>query len=190
MRGAVPAWEPGVNRLAAALRPRACLDVTVVTVALPAIGADLSLSESGSHWLISAYALTFSGLLLVAGRAGDLLGRRRIFLAGTALFGVSSLFCGLAWSQEALVAGRIGQGLGSALASPTAFAILTAAFAEGAGRTRALGVWGSTNGAGAAAGALVGGALTETVPDRVSIVRSSAPSLLNRTTVMKAAARW
>jgi len=139
------------------------LDVTVVTVALPAIGADVGLSESGLHWLISAYALAFSGFLLVGGRAGDLLGRRRILLAGTALFGLSSLVCGLAWSQEALVAGRIGQGLGSALVSPTAFAILTATFPEGGERTRALGLWGSTNGAAAAAGALVGGVLTETL---------------------------
>jgi len=139
------------------------LDVTVATVALPAIGADLGLSDGSLHWVISAYAIVFGGFLLVGGRAGDLLGRRRIFLAGTALFGVSSLLCGLAWSEESLVAGRIGQGLGSALVSPTAFAILTATFAEGAERTRALGVWGSTNGAAAAAGALVGGVLTETL---------------------------
>lgn len=139
------------------------LDVTVATVALPAIGADLGMSGGGLHWVISAYAIVFGGFLLVGGRAGDLLGRRRIFLAGTALFGISSLLCGLAWGNEALVAGRIGQGFGSALVSPTAFAILTATFAEGAQRTRALGVWGSTNGAAAAAGALLGGVLTETL---------------------------
>jgi EmrB/QacA subfamily drug resistance transporter len=139
------------------------LDITVVNVALPAIGADLSLRESGLHWVISAYALVFGGFLLVGGRAGDLLGRRRIFLLGTAVFGASSLLCGLAWSSEVLVAGRIGQGLGSALVSPTAFAIMTATFAEGAERNRALGLWASTNGAAAAAGALLGGALTETL---------------------------
>jgi EmrB/QacA subfamily drug resistance transporter len=139
------------------------LDITVVNVALPAIGADLGLRESGLHWVISAYALVFGGFLLVGGRAGDLLGRRRIFLLGTAVFGASSLLCGLAWGSEVLVAGRIGQGLGSALVSPTAFAILTATFAEGAERNRALGLWASTNGAAAAAGALLGGALTETL---------------------------
>jgi EmrB/QacA subfamily drug resistance transporter len=138
------------------------LDVTVVNVALPAIGADLSIRDGGVHWVISAYALVFGGFLLVGGRAGDLLGRRRVFLAGTALFGASSLVCGVAWSHEALLAGRVGQGLGSALVSPTAFAILTASYPEGPERTRALGVWGSTNGAAAAIGALLGGALTET----------------------------
>lgn len=139
------------------------LDITVVNVALPAIGADLGVGDGGLHWMISAYAVVFGGFLLVGGRAGDLLGRRRVFLAGTVLFGASSLVCGLAWSQEALLAGRVGQGLGSALVSPTAFAILTASYAEGPERTRALGVWGSTNGAAAAIGALLGGALTETL---------------------------
>lgn len=139
------------------------LDVTVVNVALPAIGTGLGMGDSGLQWVISAYALAFGGFLLVGGRASDLLGRRRTFLAGLALFGASSLLCGLAWSQESLVAGRVGQGLGSALVSPTAFAILTATFAEGAERTRALGVWGSTNGAAAASGALLGGVLTETL---------------------------
>jgi EmrB/QacA subfamily drug resistance transporter len=139
------------------------LDVTVVNVALPAIGEELSIRDGGLHWVISAYAVVFGGFLLVGGRAGDLLGRRRVFLAGTAIFAASSLVCGLAWSQEALLAGRVGQGLGSALVSPTAFAILTASYAEGPERTRALGAWGSTNAAAAAIGALLGGVLTETL---------------------------
>jgi EmrB/QacA subfamily drug resistance transporter len=139
------------------------LDVTIVNVALPAIGADLDVGGGGLHWVITAYALAFGGLLLVGGRMGDLLGRRRILLVGTAVFGASSLVCGLAWSREALLAGRVGQGLGSALVSATAFAILTATFAEGRERNRALGLWGSTNGAAAVMGFLLGGVLTETL---------------------------
>jgi EmrB/QacA subfamily drug resistance transporter len=113
------------------------------------------------QWVISAYALVFGGFLLLGGRAADLLGRRRVFLAGLALFAVGSLFAGLAWSEASLIGARSLQGLGAAVISPAALSILTTTFSEGRERNIALGVWGAVGGFGAAAGVLLGGVFTD-----------------------------
>jgi EmrB/QacA subfamily drug resistance transporter len=137
------------------------LDITIVNVALPAIETDLRLSPEGLQWVIGAYALVFGGFLLLGGRAADVLGSRRVFVAGLVLFTVSSLLAGVAWSGPPLVATRALQGLGAALVSPAALAMLSTTFPEGAARNRALGVWASVGGLAAAAGVLLGGVLTE-----------------------------
>ena len=113
--------------------------------------------------MISAYALFFGGFLLLGGRAADLLGRRRLFLAGVVLFTLSSLLAGLAWSEGTLIAARAFQGLGAAVISPAALSILSTTYTEGRERNIALGVWGAVGGFGAAAGVLLGGVLTETL---------------------------
>src|SRR5436305_4124822 len=136
------------------------LDVAIVNVALPSIKSDLGFSQPNLQWVISAYAIMFGGVLLLGGRLADLLGRRRLFIAGLALFAVSSLLCGLAWSEGSLIAFRAVQGLGAALLSPAALSILTTTFKEGRERNLALGIWGAVSGSGAAAGVLLGGALT------------------------------
>ena len=117
------------------------LDGTIVLVALPSIGADLGFSEQGLQWVLSAYALTFGGLLLLGGRAADLLGRRRLFMTGVLLFTAASLMCGLAWSPAALLAARVVQGVGAAIMTPTALSIISTTFPEGAERNKALGIW-------------------------------------------------
>jgi len=137
------------------------LDIAIVNVALPSIQVDLGFSQENLQWVISAYALVFGGLLLLGGRLGDRLGRRRVFFAGTLVFTTASLLAGLSWSEESLIVFRGLQGLGAALLSPAALAILTATFAEGRERNIALGVWGATGGFGAAAGVLLGGVLTD-----------------------------
>jgi EmrB/QacA subfamily drug resistance transporter len=137
------------------------LDIAIVNVALPSIQADLGFSQENLQWVISAYALVFGGMLLLGGRLGDRLGRRRVFWAGVLLFTVASLLAGLSWSEESLIFFRGLQGLGAALLSPAALAILTATFQEGRERNIALGVWGATGGFGAAAGVLLGGILTD-----------------------------
>src|SRR5215468_6408163 len=137
------------------------LDIAIVNVALPSIKVDLGFSQENLQWVISAYALTFGGFLLLGGRAADLLGRRRVFLAGLALFAVSSLLAGLAWSETSLIGARALQGLGAAVISPAALSILMTTFREGRDRNIALGVWGAVGGFGAAAGVLLGGILTE-----------------------------
>src|SRR3989441_4590607 len=137
------------------------LDIAIVNVALPSIKTDLGFSQENLQWVISAYALFFGGFLLLAGRAADLLGRRRLFLAGIVLFTLSSLLAGLAWSEGALIAARTFQGLGAAIISPAALSILSTTFAEGRERNIALGVWGAVGGFGAAAGVLLGGILTD-----------------------------
>jgi EmrB/QacA subfamily drug resistance transporter len=136
------------------------LDVAIVNVALPSIKTDLHFTQSSLQWVITAYALMFGGFLLLGGRMADLLGRRRLFIAGVALFTVSSLLAGLAWSESSLIAFRVTQGLGGALLAPAALSILTTMFAEGRERNIALGVWGAVSGSGAAAGVLLGGVLT------------------------------
>ncbi len=136
------------------------LDVAIVNVALPSIKTDLSFSEENLQWVVTAYAIMFGGALLLGGRMSDLLGRRRLFMAGLALFTVSSLLDGLAWSSGSLIAFRALQGLGAALLSPAALSILTTTFREGRERNVALGVWGAASGSGGAAGVLLGGALT------------------------------
>src|SRR3954467_13514491 len=136
------------------------LDVANVNVALPTIKNDLHFSQDGLQWVITAYAIVFGGVLLLGGRMSDLLGRRRIFMAGMAVFTVFSLLNGLAWSSGSLIAFRGLQGLGAALLAPAALSILTTTFREGRERNVALGIWGAASGSGGAAGVLLGGALT------------------------------
>ncbi|HZO96954.1 MAG TPA: MFS transporter [Gaiellaceae bacterium] len=137
------------------------LDIAVVNVALPSIKVDLGFSQEDLQWVISAYALVFGGFLLLGGRAADVVGRRRIFLAGLVVFTLSSLLAGLAWSEGSLIGARAFQGLGAAIISPAALSILSTTFAEGRERNIALGVWGAVGGFGAAAGVLLGGVLTD-----------------------------
>lgn len=140
------------------------LDTTIVNVALPSIGTDLGFtSEAGLQYVLSLYALSFGGLLVVAGRAADLLGRRRMLVAGLLVFTVASLACGAAPSMGVLLAARTVQGLGSALTSAAALALLTQLFADGPARNRALGAWGAVGGAAGACGLILGGALTDTL---------------------------
>jgi len=136
------------------------LDFSIVNVALPSIQADLGFSRSELQWLITAFLLPFGGLLLLAGRAADLFGRRRLFLAGMGLFTVASLLGGLAQSEAWLLAARAGQGLGAALVAPAALSLLTTSFAEGPERERALGVNGAVLSGGFVAGVILGGILT------------------------------
>jgi EmrB/QacA subfamily drug resistance transporter len=136
------------------------LDVAIVNVALPSIKTDLHFSQESLQWVVTAYSILFGGVLLLGGRLADLLGRRRLFMAGLLLFTVSSLLDGLAWSEGSLIAFRSLQGLGAALLSPAALSILTTTFAEGRDRNLALGIWGAASGSGGAAGVLLGGALT------------------------------
>src|SRR5438876_9381759 len=136
------------------------LDVAIVNVALPTIKNDLHFSEGGLQWVITAYAIVFGGVLLLGGRMADLLGRRRVFMAGMTIFTVFSLLDGLAWSSSSLIAFRGLQGLGAALLAPAALSILTTTFREGRDRNVALGIWGAASGSGGAAGVLLGGALT------------------------------
>ena len=137
------------------------LDIAIVNVALPSIGRELEFSEDNLQWVVTAYALTFGGFLLLGGRAADLLGRRRMFMVGVGFFALASLACGLANSEETLVAARAVQGLGAAIISPAVLSIITTTFTEGAERNKALGVWGGVGGSGAAAGVLFGGILTK-----------------------------
>jgi EmrB/QacA subfamily drug resistance transporter len=137
------------------------LDSAIVVVAIPSIEQDLGFTPSGLQWVLSAYALSFGGLLLLGGRAADLLGRRRVFLAGTLLFTAASLWCGLAWSDTTLIAARAVQGIGAAAMTPSALSILMTTFAEGSERNKALGAWGSVGGIGASAGWLIGGPLVD-----------------------------
>jgi EmrB/QacA subfamily drug resistance transporter len=137
------------------------LDVAVVNVALPSIRGSLGFSTEGLQWVVNAYTLTFAGFLMLGGRASDLLGRRRVLLAGTALFTLSSLACALSTSPSLLIGARAVQGIGGAVISPASLAILTTSFAEGSERNRALGLWAAIGGIGAASGALLGGLLTQ-----------------------------
>ena len=137
------------------------LDITIVTVALPTIQRDLGLQQGQLQWLVTGYALTFGGFLLLAGRAADVFGRLRMFVAGILLFGAASLAAGLAVNELMLVAARAGQGLGAAAISPAALALLTTTFREGAERNRALGVLGAVASAGGASGLILGGVITQ-----------------------------
>jgi EmrB/QacA subfamily drug resistance transporter len=136
------------------------LDVAIVNVALPSIKSDLDFSQANLQWVISAYAIMFGGFLLLGGRLADLLGRRRLFVAGLALFAASSLLCGLAWSEASLIAFRALQGLGGAMLAPAALSLLMTTFAEGRERNLALGIYGAASGSGAAVGVLLGGLIT------------------------------
>jgi EmrB/QacA subfamily drug resistance transporter len=136
------------------------LDVAIVNVALPSIKTDLNFTQENLQWVITAYSILFGGALLLGGRLADLLGRRRLFIAGILLFTVSSLLDGFAWSEGSLIAFRSLQGLGAALVSPAALSMLITLFREGRERNVALGIWGAVSGSGGAAGVLLGGALT------------------------------
>lgn len=136
------------------------LDSTIVLTAIPTIQEELGFSVSGVQWVVTAYALTFAGLMLFFGRMGDLLGRRRIFVVGVALFMLSSLACALAWSGEVLVVGRAIQGVSAAVMAPTALSIVVSTFTDPTERNRALGIWGGLGGVGATAGLLLGGVIT------------------------------
>jgi EmrB/QacA subfamily drug resistance transporter len=163
------------------------LDIAIVNVALPAIKADLGFSEASLQWVITAYAIVFGGVLLLGGRLADLYGRRRIFIAGVALFTATSLLSGLASTEGSLVAFRAVQGLGGALLAPAALSILTTTFREGRDRNVALGIWAAASGSGGAAGVLLGGVLTSylswswiffiNVPVGLAVI-GLAPSLL------------
>ncbi|HZQ03310.1 MAG TPA: DHA2 family efflux MFS transporter permease subunit [Gaiellaceae bacterium] len=137
------------------------LDATIVNVALPSIQKDLHLSEGSLQWIVNAYTLVFGGFLLLGGRAGDLLGRKRLFLLGLVIFTGASLLDGLASSEALLVGSRALQGLGAALISPAALSIISTTFAEGAERARALAVWAAIAIGGSAVGLILGGALTQ-----------------------------
>src|SRR5215472_7961282 len=136
------------------------LDATIVNVALPHIQRALGFSGSGLEWVVNAYALTFGGLMLLSGRAGDLLGRRRVFIAGLVLFSAASLAGGLATSQAGLLAARAAQGAGAAMIAPAALALITTTFPEGQPRNRAMGVYAARSVAGGAVGLIAGGLLT------------------------------
>ena len=137
------------------------LDVSIVNVALPSIGRALDFSRENLQWVITAYAITFGGFLLLGGRAADLFGRRRVFLTGVAVFTIASFLCGFAWSEGVLIGARALQGLGAAIISPTALSIIMTTFEEGPERNKALGIWGAIGGSGAAVGVLAGGVLTK-----------------------------
>lgn len=146
------------------------LDATIVNVALPSIQTDLDLSAQNLQWIVNAYTLVFGGFLLLGGRAADLLGRKRLFIAGTVIFSVASLVNALATSGEMLIIARGFQGLGGALTSPAALSIIVTTFDEGPDRTKALSVWGAIAAGGAAFGLLLGGILTDTLDWRWNFI--------------------
>ncbi|MER5882490.1 MFS transporter [Streptomyces sp. NPDC001941] len=137
------------------------LDVSVVNVALPSMRTDLGLSATGLQWVVNAYSIAFAGFMLLGGRAADLFGRKRVFLAGLALFTLASLLGGIAQEGWQLLAARAVQGLGAAVLAPATLTIVTAAVAPGPARTRAIGTWSAVGAGGGAAGGLVGGVLTD-----------------------------
>ncbi|MBV9335608.1 MAG: MFS transporter, partial [Solirubrobacterales bacterium] len=137
------------------------LDVAIVNVALPSMRAGLHFSTTGLQWVVNAYTLTFAGFLMLGGRSADLLGRRRVFLTGTALFALSSLACALADSRGLLIGARGMQGLAGAVLSPATLSIITSTLPEGPARNRGLAAWGAVGGLGASSGALLGGFLTQ-----------------------------
>jgi MFS family permease len=166
---------PTVRRSASQVNPKAVLalvavaqfmvilDASVVNVALPTIKGDLGFSEQSLSWILNAYTLVFGGFLLLAGRAADRLGRRRLLIAGIALFTGASLICGLSQSVGMLLVARAAQGLGGAMVSPAALSIILATFAEGRERNRALAIWGAIASAGGAVGLLLGGAIIQAI---------------------------
>jgi EmrB/QacA subfamily drug resistance transporter len=139
------------------------LDVAVVNVALPSMRDGLHFSTAGLHWVVNAYTLTFAGFLMLGGRSADLLGRRRVFLVGVAVFTLSSLACAIADSRTLLISARALQGLGGAIVAPATLSIITSALPEGPERNRGLGLWAAVGGLGASSGALLGGVLTQTL---------------------------
>src|ERR671925_181262 len=139
------------------------LDSAIVVVALPSMDADLAFSAGDLQWVLSAYLLSFGGLLLLGGRAADLLGRRRMFIVGTGLFALALLGVGLAGTTETLLTARAGQGVAAAIMTPTALSIVMTTFQEGAERNKALGIWGSTGAIGGTAPWVLRGPITSRV---------------------------
>jgi MFS family permease len=157
--------SPNINRwrafvLLAVAYFMAVIDVTIVNVSLPTIGRDLHFSQTSLQWVVTAYALTFGGFLLLGGRAADLLGRRRILTLGLAVFTAASLACAVAPGEVFLIASRAVQGLGAAIMLPAALSIVMNMFEEGAERNKALGIWGALGATGATVGLIAGGLLT------------------------------
>src|ERR1700742_398924 len=145
----------------AGMQLMATMDGTIAIVALPKIQNELSLSDAGRSWVITAYVLTFGGLMLLGGRLGDTIGRKRTFIVGVSLFTIASALCGIAWDDVTLVIARLLQGVGAAIASPTGFALVATTFAKGPARNAATAVFGAMTGVGSVMGLVVGGALTE-----------------------------
>ena len=160
-----PAWLPSRRFIAAVvaiggMQLLATMDSTVAIVALPKIQDELSLSDAGRSWVITAYVLTFGGLMLLGGRLGDTIGRKRTFIAGVALFTIASVLCGVAWDETTLVIARLLQGVGAAIASPTGLALVATTFPKGPARNAATAVFAAMTGIGSVMGLVVGGALT------------------------------
>jgi EmrB/QacA subfamily drug resistance transporter len=139
------------------------LDVAIVNVALPTIQEDLNFTQQNLAWVVSAYALTYGGLLLLGGRIADRLGRRMIFMAGVSTFALSSLVAGLAWADSVLIAARAFQGVGAAMMTPAALSLVMNTFTEGGERNKALGIWGAVGASGGTMGVLLGGIFTDTI---------------------------
>ncbi|WP_067828858.1 MFS transporter [Actinomadura kijaniata] len=175
------------------------VDSQIVMLALPSIEQELGFAPGGVQWVMSAYLLSFGGLLMFGGRTADLLGGRRMFLFGTALFGVASVLCGLAWTDTVLVAARVVQGVAAAVMTPTAMAVLMHTFAEGPERNKALGIWTGVGAFGATAALLIGGPITDglgwewifyiNVPV-VAVVLLFGPRLLKQTPVREGRRRF
>src|SRR3954468_18314321 len=164
--GRSPAWLPSRRFFAAVIaiggmQLLATMDSTVAIVALPKIQDELSLSDAGRSWVITAYVLTFGGLMLLGGRLGDTIGRKRTFIVGVALFTIASILCGIAWDETTLVIARLLQGVGSAIASPTGLALIATTFPKGPARNAATAVFAAMTGVGSVMGLILGGALTE-----------------------------
>ncbi|MGH3596047.1 MAG: MFS transporter [Mycobacterium sp.] len=161
-----PAWLPSRRFIAAVIalggmQLMATMDGTIAIVALPKIQNELSLSDAGRSWVITAYVLTFGGLMLLGGRLGDTIGRKRTFIVGVALFAIASALCGIAWDEATLVTARLLQGVGAAIASPTGLALVATTFPKGPARNAATAVLGAMTGVGSVMGLVIGGALTE-----------------------------
>src|ERR1700756_2432353 len=161
-----PAWLPSRRFIAAVvaiggMQLLATMDSTVAIVALPKIQNELNLTDAGRSWVITAYVLTFGGLMLLGGRLGDTIGRKRTFTVGVALFTIASALCGIAWDDPTLVTARLLQGVGAAIATPTGLALIATTFAKGPARNAATAVFGAMAGVGSVMGLVVGGALTE-----------------------------
>jgi EmrB/QacA subfamily drug resistance transporter len=161
-----PEWLPSRRFIAAVIaiggmQLLATMDSTVAIVALPKIQDELSLSDAGRSWVITAYVLTFGGLMLLGGRLGDTIGRKRTFIVGVALFTIASILCGVAWDETTLVIARLLQGVGAAIASPTGLALIATTFPKGPARNAATAVFAAMTGVGSVMGLILGGALTE-----------------------------
>lgn len=164
--GGYPTWLPSRRFIAAVIaiggmQLLATMDSTIAIVALPKIQDELALSDAGRSWVITAYVLTFGGLMLLGGRLGDTIGRKRTFIVGVALFTIASILCGIAWNEATLVTARLAQGVGAAIASPTALALIATTFPKGPARNAATAVFGAMTAVGSVMGLVIGGALTE-----------------------------